>query len=92
MTRRSLAHRVPAEVAVLSSSPRRVVALPVAAESGRVVSGDSEPDRFVMGLLRACADAVLVGAGTFRKGRGYLWHPDTAYPAGSFQESSMRPR
>jgi riboflavin biosynthesis pyrimidine reductase len=62
------------------SSVDGVVALPVAAESGRVVSGDSEPDRFVMGLLRACADAVLVGAGTFRKGRGDLWHPETAYP------------
>src|SRR6266545_7108795 len=39
-------------------------------ESGHVVSGDSEPDRFVMGLLRACADAVLLGAGTFRHAAG----------------------
>src|SRR5205814_8393664 len=42
-----------------------VVALPEArGESGGVVSGGSEADRFIMGLLRACADAVLIGAGT----------------------------
>lgn len=63
------------------SSIDGVVALPGADESGRVVSGDSEPDRFVMGLLRACADAVLIGAGTFRRAHGDLWLPETAYPA-----------
>ncbi len=50
-------------------------------ESGGVVSGASEPDRFVMGLMRATADAVLIGAGTFRAGPGDLWHPETAFPA-----------
>ena len=41
-----------------------VVALPDAIQSNRMISAHSEADRFVMGLLRACADAVLVGAGT----------------------------
>jgi riboflavin biosynthesis pyrimidine reductase len=58
-----------------------VVALPGVRESGGVVSGNSEPDRFVMGLLRAVADAVLIGAGTFRAGAGDVWHPETAFPA-----------
>ena len=58
-----------------------VVALPGSAESGGVVSGGSEADRFVMGMLRAAADAVLIGAGTFRAGAGDLWHPETAFPA-----------
>jgi riboflavin biosynthesis pyrimidine reductase len=64
------------------SSVDGVVALAgVGGESGRVISGDSEPDRFVMALLRACADAVLVGAGTFRKASGDLWHAENVYPA-----------
>jgi riboflavin biosynthesis pyrimidine reductase len=58
-----------------------VVALAGDDESGHVISQDSEADRFVMGLLRACADAVLIGAGTFRKTRGHLWHADAIYPA-----------
>jgi riboflavin biosynthesis pyrimidine reductase len=33
-----------------------------------------------MGLLRACADAVLVGAETMRDSPGTLWTADQAYP------------
>lgn len=62
------------------SSADGVVALPGGRDSGRVVSGDNEPDRFIMGLLRAAADAVLIGAGTFRKTEGDCF-PETAYPA-----------
>jgi riboflavin biosynthesis pyrimidine reductase len=63
------------------SSVDGVVTLAGAAESGAVISGGSEPDRFVMGLLRASADAVLIGAGTFRHARGHLWHAENVYPA-----------
>ena len=63
------------------SSIDGVVALATGAESGQLISGSSEPDRFVMGLLRAAADAVLVGAGTFRKVSRALWHADSIYPA-----------
>jgi riboflavin biosynthesis pyrimidine reductase len=62
------------------SSLDGVVALPGTEESGHLVSGGSEPDRFIMGLLRASADAVLVGAGTFRRAHGDLWLPETIYP------------
>jgi riboflavin biosynthesis pyrimidine reductase len=62
------------------SSADGVVALPADRDSGRVVSGDNEPDRFIMGLLRAAADAVLIGAGTFRKGDGDC-SPEAIYPA-----------
>ena len=53
------------------------------ASGGREISGASEPDRFVMGLLRATADAVLVGAGTVRSSRTHSWtaghiHPPSA--------------
>jgi len=70
----------PALYANFVSSADGVVALPGDGDSGRVVSGDNEPDRFIMGLLRAAADAVLMGAGTFRKADGDCL-PETAYPA-----------
>src|SRR5580700_9495980 len=34
--------------------------------SGGEISGRNEGDRFIMGLLRASADAVMVGSGTVR--------------------------
>ena len=34
---------------------------------GGDISGFNEADRFIMGLLRASVDAVVVGAGTFEK-------------------------
>ncbi len=40
-----------------------------------VISAHSETDRFVMGLLRACADAVLIGAGTLRAEPAHRWTP-----------------
>ena len=58
-----------------------VVALADRGESGHVVSGENEADRFVMALLRACADAVVIGAGTFRHAPGAFWHAADGYPA-----------
>ena len=58
-----------------------VVALPDApGESGGVISGGSDMDRFLMGLLRACADAVLIGAGTLRASPDDLWTADAIHP------------
>ena len=62
------------------SSLDGVVALPGDTESGQIISGRKQADRFVMGLLRACADAVLIGAGTFRKSSGHLWRAERIYP------------
>jgi riboflavin biosynthesis pyrimidine reductase len=59
-----------------------VVALDrVGGSGGREISGGFEPDRFMMGLLRATADAVLVGAGTVRASRTHGWTPAHAHPA-----------
>jgi riboflavin biosynthesis pyrimidine reductase len=69
-----------------------VVALPVAEESGQLISRNSKADRFVMGLLRACADAVLIGAGTFRKTPGALWHAEAIYPPGAALFAEVRKR
>ena len=54
-----------------------VVAIPGEIQSNRMISAHSEADRFVMGLLRACADAVLVGAGTMRASPRTLGRPNT---------------
>jgi len=62
------------------SSVDGIVALRQRGDSGAVISQDNEADRFVMGLLRAAADVVLIGATTFRKARGHLWHADAACP------------
>jgi riboflavin biosynthesis pyrimidine reductase len=58
-----------------------VVALDrIGASGGREISGGFEPDRFVMGLLRATGDAILVGAGTVRASRTRGWTPARAHP------------
>lgn len=67
-----------------------VVALPGGVESGHIVSGGDEPDHFIMGLLRAAADAVLIGAGTFATATGELWHPEAVYPAAADGYAELR--
>jgi riboflavin biosynthesis pyrimidine reductase len=62
-----------------------------AAPSGGIISGRNEADRFVMGLLRAFADAVLVGAGTVRaEGGKALWTPDYIFPAAAEAFAGLR--
>ncbi|MGC4089087.1 MAG: dihydrofolate reductase family protein [Polyangiaceae bacterium] len=82
----------PRLVANFVSSVDGVVALPGAAESGGVISQNSAADHFVMGLLRALADAVVVGAGTFRRSPGHLWRPSAIYPAAASAFSDLRRR
>jgi riboflavin biosynthesis pyrimidine reductase len=46
-----------------------------------IISGHNEADRFVMGLLRACADTILIGASTLRSEPKHLWTPGAVYPS-----------
>ena len=62
------------------SSLDGVVTLGSKPSAGSVISGKYPADRFLMGLLRACADAVLIGAGTMRATPGHLWTPAHVYP------------
>jgi riboflavin biosynthesis pyrimidine reductase len=62
------------------SSLDGVVTLGSKPSAGSVISGRHAADRFLMGLLRACADAVLVGAGTLRATPGHVWTPAHIYP------------
>jgi riboflavin biosynthesis pyrimidine reductase len=47
---------------------------------GGVISGFFEPDRFVMALLRAVSDVLLVGAGTIAGGSSSSWTADHLAP------------
>ena len=48
---------------------------------GSTISGSNPADRFIMGLLRASADAIVVGAGTLHDTSAEsLWTPDYVYP------------
>lgn len=67
-----------------------VVALEERESSGSMISGHHEGDRFLMALLRACADAVLVGAGTLRATANHRWVPDAVYPDASESFAELR--
>lgn len=61
------------------SSLDGIVAIPGVARSSATISRGNPADRFVVALLRASADAVVIGAGTFRAHEG-PWTPENAYP------------
>lgn len=69
-----------------------VVALDSPGNSGQVISQSSQADRFVMGLLRASAGAVIVGAGTFRRSSTHRWQPDVIYPPAAELYAELRTR
>src|SRR5205823_3984033 len=56
-----------------------VVALPGVQASNRLIADASEADHFVMALLRACADVVLVGSATVRASPNAVWTAEAAY-------------
>ena len=60
-----------------------VISFAIPGQSGGAqISGSNEADRFIMGLLRASADAVLVGAGTVDAvSPTHLWIAEFVYPA-----------
>ena len=60
--------------------------------AGGEVSGFFDPDRFVMGLLRTMADAVLVGAGTVRASPTHEWTARRAHPASRSAYAEWRNR
>lgn len=69
-----------------------VVAIPELPRSNAMIADHSAADRFVMGLLRACADVVLLGSGTLRSSPRGTWRADRAYPpaADAFRELRRR--
>jgi riboflavin biosynthesis pyrimidine reductase len=58
-----------------------VVAIPDIEQSNALVADGSDDDKHLMGLLRAFADAVLIGSGTLRASPKGRWRPEGVYPA-----------
>ncbi len=69
-----------------------VVALPEVPHSTRLISAGSPADRFVLGLLRACADVVLIGAGTLHAHPDTLWTGPHAHPPSAAAFTELRRR
>lgn len=68
-----------------------VVSLSLPGRSGGgEISGFNQHDRLLMGLLRAVADAVIVGAGTLRAVPRHLWTAGHAYPPLTDEYRSLR--
>ncbi len=79
---RTLAVGRPFVVANFVSTLDGVVSYEVEGKSGgSTISGSNPADRFIMGLLRASVDAVMVGAGTLHDvSAESLWTPEYTYP------------
>lgn len=69
-----------------------VTAIPGLAQSSHLIAAGSEHDRFLMGLLRACADAILIGAGTLHDSPQTRWTPEHAYPPAAPPYAELRRR
>jgi hypothetical protein len=71
-----------------------MVSFEIPGESGGGdISGFNEAERFIMGLLRASVDAVIVGASTLREvAPGHLWLAAYVYPEESERYARYRQR
>lgn len=58
--------------------------------TGADISGFSAEDRMVMGLLRAVADVVVVGAGTLAADPRHVWTPEAICPELSSDYARLR--
>jgi riboflavin biosynthesis pyrimidine reductase len=70
----------PCVVANFVESLDGVVAVPRLPRSAAVIADESKADSFMLALLRACADAVVVGSGTLLSSPKGTWRINRAYP------------
>jgi riboflavin biosynthesis pyrimidine reductase len=68
------------------------VALPQIPKSNKLISGGSDADRFLMGLLRAFADVVVVGSGTLHGSPTGTWSPARPHPSSAALFAELRRR
>jgi riboflavin biosynthesis pyrimidine reductase len=68
------------------------VAIPTMPRSNEFIAGSSDADRFVMGLLRAFADAVIIGAGVLRASPRGTWRPEGIFPPAASEYADLRDR
>ena len=88
----SIGFEEPRLIANFVASVDGVVAIPSIRGSNKLIAGESESDRFVMGLLRACADALVIGSGTLRASPASVWSPEQACPSAAGGYAELRRR
>ena len=69
-----------------------VVAIPALERSNAMIAGGDPADRFVMGLLRAAADTVLLGCGTVNASPKGRWRADSVFPDAAEAFRAFRPQ
>jgi riboflavin biosynthesis pyrimidine reductase len=67
-----------------------VVAIPGLEQSNALVADSSDDDKFLMGLLRAFADVVLIGSGTLLASPKGRWRPEGVYPKAKAALAELR--
>jgi riboflavin biosynthesis pyrimidine reductase len=82
----------PCVVANFVESLDGIAAVPRLPRSHAVIGDESEADRFVLALVRACADAVVVGSGTLLASPKGTWRIDRAYPPAAEALAELRAR
>jgi len=82
----------PCVVANFVESLDGVVAVPRLPRSHALIGDDSEADRFVLSLVRACADAIVVGSGTLLASPKGTWRVDRPYPPAAEALLELRAR
>lgn len=82
----------PCVVANFVESIDGVVAVPRLPRSHAVIGDESDADRFMLALVRTCADAVVVGSGTLLASPKGTWRIDRAYPPAAEALAELRAR
>jgi riboflavin biosynthesis pyrimidine reductase len=67
-----------------------IVAIPSIPSSNSLINMESKADHFVMGLLRAFADVVLIGSGVLRASPTGTWLPEKVYPPAAEAFAELR--
>ena len=62
------------------------------ASSGSTLSGHNQADRFVMGLLRAAAQAIVIGSATLSASPGQVWSAEQVFPGAAADFKELRRR
>jgi riboflavin biosynthesis pyrimidine reductase len=69
-----------------------IVAIPELDRSNALVADESDDDKYLMGMLRAFADVVLVGSGTLLASPKGRWRPAGVYPQAKSAFADLRAR